>query len=140
LLSTYYHSHFLAATLGFTSFFMMAFLGATHFFYSWAVFGLDFTSFCNCTVYCKAGILSLMVLLFVFFHYAGRYMQCSTYMCIMHTFFFTSCLYFVHINDCRLIKSKLNTCSSSAINRLLSSYQPSWMLEEWLIITLMNFI
>ena len=31
----------LAATLDFTSFFTMAFLGATHFFYSWAVFGLD---------------------------------------------------------------------------------------------------
>jgi len=32
----------LAATLDFTSFFTMAFLGAAHFFYSWAVFGLDF--------------------------------------------------------------------------------------------------
>jgi len=31
----------LAATLDFTSFFTMAFLGATHFYYSWAVFGLD---------------------------------------------------------------------------------------------------
>jgi len=31
----------LAATLDFTSFFTMAFLGAAHFFYSWAVFGLD---------------------------------------------------------------------------------------------------
>jgi len=41
LLSTYHHSHFLTATLDFTSFFTMAFLGATHFFYSWAVFGLD---------------------------------------------------------------------------------------------------
>jgi len=34
----------LAATLDFTSFFTMAFLGAAHFFYSWAVFGLDTTS------------------------------------------------------------------------------------------------
>jgi len=34
----YHHSHFLAATLDFTSFFTTAFLGATHFFYSWAVF------------------------------------------------------------------------------------------------------
>jgi len=32
----------LAATLDFTSFFTMAFLGAAHFFYSWAVFGLDY--------------------------------------------------------------------------------------------------
>jgi len=37
----YHHSHFLAATLDFTSFFTIAFLGATTFFYSWAVFGLD---------------------------------------------------------------------------------------------------
>jgi len=33
----YHHSHFLAATLDFTSFFTTAFLGATHFFNSWAV-------------------------------------------------------------------------------------------------------
>jgi len=31
----------LAATLDFTSFLTTAFLGAAHFFYSWAVFGLD---------------------------------------------------------------------------------------------------
>jgi len=46
LLLTYHHSHFLQATLDFTSFFTMALLGAAHFFYSLAVFGLDFTSFC----------------------------------------------------------------------------------------------
>jgi len=40
-LLTYHHSHFLAATLDFTSFLTMALLGAAHFFYSWAVFGLD---------------------------------------------------------------------------------------------------
>ena len=34
---TYHHSHFLAATLDFTSFFTIAFLRATHFFYSLAV-------------------------------------------------------------------------------------------------------
>jgi len=34
----YHQSHFLAATLDFTTFFTT---GATHFFYSWAVFGLD---------------------------------------------------------------------------------------------------
>jgi len=38
---TYHHSYFLAATLNFPSFFTVAFLGAAHFFYSWAVFGLD---------------------------------------------------------------------------------------------------
>jgi len=41
LLLPYHHIHILAATLDFTSFFTMAFLGAAHFFYSWAVFGLD---------------------------------------------------------------------------------------------------
>ena len=33
----YHHSHFLAATLDFTSFFTIAFLRAAHFFYSLAV-------------------------------------------------------------------------------------------------------
>jgi len=70
LLLTYHHSHFLAATLYFTSFFIIAFLGAAHFFYSWAVFGLDFTSFCNCIL--QSWHIVLMVLLLVFFHYAGR--------------------------------------------------------------------
>ena len=32
---TYHHSHFLAATLDFTSFFTMAFLGAAPFFTAW---------------------------------------------------------------------------------------------------------
>ena len=32
---TYHHSHFLAATLDFTSFFTMAFLRAAHFFTAW---------------------------------------------------------------------------------------------------------
>ena len=39
---SYHHSHFLSATLYFTSFITMAFLGAAQLFYSWAVFGLDF--------------------------------------------------------------------------------------------------
>ena len=34
---TYHHSHFLATTLDFTSFFIIAFLRAAHFFYSLAV-------------------------------------------------------------------------------------------------------
>jgi len=45
-LLTYHHSHLLAASLNFTPFFTMAFLGAAHFYYSFAVYGLDFTSFC----------------------------------------------------------------------------------------------
>jgi len=41
LLLGYHHSYFLATTLYFTSFFTTAYLGAAHFLYSWAVFGLD---------------------------------------------------------------------------------------------------
>jgi len=41
----YHHSHFLTATLDFTSFFTAAFLGATHNFYSWAAFELDYYQF-----------------------------------------------------------------------------------------------
>jgi len=37
VLLAYHHSHFLATTWDFTSFFTTAILGATHFFYSWAV-------------------------------------------------------------------------------------------------------
>ena len=37
----YYHSHFLAATLDFTSFFTTAFLGTAHFFTAWLFLGLD---------------------------------------------------------------------------------------------------
>jgi len=73
-LPTYHHSHFLAATLDFTSFFTTAFLGAAHF-VQLAVFGLDFTLVIVC---CKAGILPLMVVAinFVFFFlYAGRCVQ-----------------------------------------------------------------
>ena len=45
---TYHHSHFLAATLDFTSFFTIAFLRAAHFFLQLGCFGLDFISFCIC--------------------------------------------------------------------------------------------
>jgi len=64
LLLTYYHSHFLAATLDLTSFFTMAFLGAAHFFYSWAVFGLDvlFTSYCPDIVIFNSQLLSITLL------------------------------------------------------------------------------
>jgi len=65
--------HFLAATLYFTSFFTMAFLGATHFFYIWAVFGLDFTSFCNCILQ-SWHIAIMVVVTYLFFLYAGKYM------------------------------------------------------------------
>ena len=45
-----------------TSFFTMAFLGAAHFFYSSAVFGLDFTSFFNFMLYCHQWLLLLAFL------------------------------------------------------------------------------
>ena len=38
---TYHHSHFLAATLDFTSFFTIAFLRAAHIFLQLGCFGLD---------------------------------------------------------------------------------------------------
>ena len=38
---TYHHSHFLAATLDFPSFFTIAFLRAAHFFLQLGCFGLD---------------------------------------------------------------------------------------------------
>ena len=44
---TYHHSHFLAATLDFTSFFIIACLRAA-LFLQLGCFGLDFTSFCIC--------------------------------------------------------------------------------------------
>jgi len=69
--------------LDFTSFFTMAFLGAAHFFYSWAVFGLDFTSFC--TYMLQAAILpSVDIVTCPFFVYTGKYGV--LYMCIMSTY------------------------------------------------------
>ena len=46
----YHHSHFLAATLDFTSFFTIAFLRAT-LFLQLGYFGLGFTSFCICILW-----------------------------------------------------------------------------------------
>jgi len=47
----YRHSHFLATTLNFTSFFTRIFLGAAYFSLQLGCFGLDFTSFCNCVLW-----------------------------------------------------------------------------------------
>ena len=47
LLLAYRHSHFLAAIFDLTSFFHNGLLGGCTLFYSWAVFRLDFASFCN---------------------------------------------------------------------------------------------
>jgi len=83
LLLTYHHSHFLAATLDFTSFFPLACLGAAHFFYSWplSVFVLDFTSFCNCILQSW----HIVVVTYLFSLY--RQLYATLNMCIMHTFF-----------------------------------------------------
>ena len=51
---TYHHSHFLAATLDFTSFFTMAFLGAAHFFIAW-LFLIRYHFFLYLYIYPKAG-------------------------------------------------------------------------------------
>ena len=58
---TYHHSHFLAATLDFTSFFTIAFLRAAPFFYSLAVF--DYISLLFVFVYPKAGLWPALGLL-----------------------------------------------------------------------------
>jgi len=71
---------FLGRHIGFHIFFTVAFFGAAHFFYSWAVFGLDFISFCKFMLHCHQWLLLL-----VFFVYKGRYGE--FYMCTMHTYY-----------------------------------------------------
>ena len=66
---TYHHSHFLAATLDFTSFFTIAFLRAAHIIYSLAV--LDKISLLFVFVYPKAGLwpaLGLFKPIFFLYH------------------------------------------------------------------------
>ena len=94
----------LAATLDFTSFFTLAFLGALYFFNSWTAFGLDFTSFCNCILQCWHISINGCCYLSFCFLYSGRYVQYFT--CVSRILLFNF-IYFVHVNDCRLIKSKL---------------------------------
>ena len=64
---TYHHSHFLAATLDFTSFFTIALLGAA-FFLQLGYFGLDITSFCICKPQSQlmAGFGAFLIYLFFF--------------------------------------------------------------------------
>jgi len=68
LLLAYHQSHSWPPPWDFTSFFTMAFLGAAHFFYSWAVFGLDFTSFCNFILQCCIFPLMVVVTCLLFFN------------------------------------------------------------------------
>ena len=64
---TYHHSHFLAATLDFTSFFTIAFLRAAHFFLQLGCFGLDFISFCICIPQSRPMASFGTFLIYVFF-------------------------------------------------------------------------
>ena len=65
---TYHHSHCLAATLDFTSFFTRAFLRAAHLFLQLGCFGLDFISFCICIPQSRpmAGFGTFLTYLFFF--------------------------------------------------------------------------
>jgi len=63
LLLAYHHSHSWPPPWISHLFFKVAFLGAAHFFYSWAVFGLDFISFCNFMLYCHQWLLLLVFFL-----------------------------------------------------------------------------
>ena len=69
---TYHHSHFLAATLDFTSFFTIAFLRAAHFFLQLGCFGLDFISFCICIPQSRPMASFGTFLTYVFFFTTGR--------------------------------------------------------------------
>ena len=69
---TYHHSHFLAATLDFTSFFTIAFLRAAHFFLQLGCFGLDFISFCICIPQSQPMASFGTFLTYVFFFTTGR--------------------------------------------------------------------
>ena len=69
---TYHHSHFLAATLDFTSFFTIAFLRAAHFFLQLGCFGLDFISFCICIPQSRPMASFGNFLTYVFFFTTGR--------------------------------------------------------------------
>ena len=60
---TYHHSHFLAATLDFTSFFTIAFLRAALFFLQIGCFGLDITFFCIC-IYQSGSVFDLSFFLY----------------------------------------------------------------------------
>jgi len=68
---------FLGRHLGFHIFFPIAFLGIAHFFNSWAVFGLDFSSFCNCILQNWHIAINDCCYLSPFFLYVGRCEEAS---------------------------------------------------------------
>ena len=69
---TYHQSHFLAATLDFTSFFTIAFMRAAHLFLQLGCFGLDFTSFCICIPQSRPMACFGTFLTYLFFFTTGR--------------------------------------------------------------------
>ena len=131
----YHHSHFLAITLDFTSFFTMAFFWGSILFYSWAVFGLDFTSFCNC-------MLNSWHLAINFCCYLSYFLIVQADICsalhVYHVYFKKNIVYVLYMSMIagllKVSMKQLNTCSSfqykdtSAINHQLSNFQPSWIL------------
>ena len=80
----------LHATLDFISSFTMAFLGAAHFFYSLAVFGLDFTSLCALLSWHIVINGCCYLISFFFFmqtDICSRQIFAVLHMCIIHTFY-----------------------------------------------------
>jgi len=93
---------FLGRHLRFHIFFHNGLLEGCTLFYSWNVFGLDFTSFCNCML--QSWHIAINVC--CYFSYFSRQIYAVLYMCTMYTFLKKNNIYFVYVNDCRLIKSK----------------------------------
>jgi len=119
---------FLSHHLRFHIFFHNGLLWGCTLFYSWAVFGLDFTSVCNCMLQswhiAINGCCYLSYFLFV------QEDICNT-LHLYCVYFFTICIYFVRVNDYRLIESKHEAASSFqyrdnfcyCVNCLLSDFQ-----------------
>jgi len=87
--------------------------GCTLFFYSWAVFGLDFTSLCNCILQCCIFLLMVIVTcLLVFFTVADI---CST-LHVYHAYFYLNCIYIILYmsmieGQLKVSMKQINTCS-----------------------------
>ena len=78
---TYHHSHFLAATLDFTSFFTIAFLRAAHFFLQLGCFGLDiYIYICIC------------ICMYIIILNHSTHMRCVKYYIILFVGTFIKCV------------------------------------------------
>ena len=113
-----------------------------HIFYSWPVFGLDFTSFE--IVCCKAGILPLMVAVICPLFFFTQADMCSA----LHVNHDLKFVLYVHVNDCRVdygAAKYMYTCSSSQykdtsssneslstkLNSLRMTYKPNCLLIDF---------